>query len=152
MQKGPTPEFSTEAVTTRLSGPRQFLSCNQFYFSNKLYFGEGAIRSLIIKKTSLKKSLEKSKKVLEQKRKTVKQKCCIKNSTFTVTASNFLREQLKRSFPLYHPFHIMVNLRQLEGGYVILPLNCTGGGGYNGKDPEQQLKPCDKLINIRNDN
>ena len=46
-----------------------------------------------MKNESVKKSLEKSKK---KNAETVKQKMCIKNNnTFTKSASNFLREQLK---------------------------------------------------------
>ena len=43
---------------------------------------------------SVKKSLEKSKNVLEEKRKIVKQKICIKRHTFTIIAMNFVQEQL----------------------------------------------------------
>ena len=47
---------------------------------------------------SVKKSLEKSQNVLEEKRKIVKQKICIKkDKTFTIIAINFVQEQLKRS-------------------------------------------------------
>ena len=46
---------------------------------------------------SAKKSLEKSNNVLEEKRKIVKQKICIKKThTFTVIAMNFIQEQLKK--------------------------------------------------------
>ena len=48
---------------------------------------------------SLKKSLEKSKNVLEEKRKIVKRKICIKKThTFTIIAMNFVQEQLKKMF------------------------------------------------------
>ena len=47
---------------------------------------------------SVKKSLEKSKNVLEEKRKMVKRKICMKKTnTFTIIATNFSREQLKIS-------------------------------------------------------
>ena len=46
-------------------------------------------------KESVKKSLEKSKNILEEKRKLVKQKICIKKTnTFTIIAINFVQEQL----------------------------------------------------------
>ena len=45
---------------------------------------------------SVKKSLEKSKNVLEEKRKIVKRKICIKKThTFTIIAMNFVQEQLE---------------------------------------------------------
>ena len=45
---------------------------------------------------SVKKSLEKSKDVLEEKRKIVKRKIWIKKThTFTIIAMNFVQEQLK---------------------------------------------------------
>ena len=48
-----------------------------------------------MKNESVKKSLEKSKNVLEEKRKIVKQKICIKKThTFTIIAMNFVQEQL----------------------------------------------------------
>ena len=48
-----------------------------------------------MKSESVKKSLEKSKNVLEEKRKMVKQKICIKKTkTFTIIAMNFVQEQL----------------------------------------------------------
>ena len=48
---------------------------------------------------SVKKLFEKSKNVLEEKRKIVKQKICIKKThTFTITAMNFVQEQLKIHF------------------------------------------------------
>ena len=47
---------------------------------------------------SVKKSLEKSKNVLAEKRKIVKQKNCIKNThTFTIISINFVQEQLLTS-------------------------------------------------------
>ena len=47
-----------------------------------------------MKNESVKKSLEKSKNVLEEKRKLVKQKICIKKTnTFTIIAMNFVQEQ-----------------------------------------------------------
>ena len=49
-----------------------------------------------MKNESMKKSLEKSKNILEEKRKMVKQKICIKKTnTFTIIAMNFVQEQLK---------------------------------------------------------
>ena len=49
-----------------------------------------------MKNESVKKSLEKSKKILEEKRKMVKRKICIKKTnTFTLIAINFVQEQLK---------------------------------------------------------
>ena len=48
-----------------------------------------------MKNESVKKSLEKSKNVLEEKRKTVKRKICIKKThTFTIIAMNGVQEQL----------------------------------------------------------
>ena len=53
-----------------------FLLCyNRLYISNNLYFGVRAK----MKNESVKKLLEKSKTVLEEKRKMVKRKICIKN-------------------------------------------------------------------------
>ena len=47
-------------------------------------------------KTALPSSLEKSKNVLEEKRKIVKRKICIKKThTFTIIAINCVPEQLK---------------------------------------------------------
>ena len=51
-----------------------------------------------MKNESVKKSLEKSKNVLEEKPKIVKQKICIKKThRFTIIAMNFVQEQLKIS-------------------------------------------------------
>ena len=48
-----------------------------------------------MKNESVKKSLEKSKNVLEEKRKIVKRKICIKKThTFAIIAMNFVQEQL----------------------------------------------------------
>ena len=48
-----------------------------------------------MKNESVKKSPEKSNNVLEEKRKIVKQKICIKKThTFTIIAMNFVQEQL----------------------------------------------------------
>ena len=48
-----------------------------------------------MKNQSVKKSLEKSKSVLHEKRKMVKQQICIKKTnTFTIIAMNFVQEQL----------------------------------------------------------
>ena len=48
-----------------------------------------------MKNESVKKSLAKSKNVLEEKRKTIKQKICIKKTpSFTIIATNLVREQL----------------------------------------------------------
>ena len=48
-----------------------------------------------MKNESVKKSLEKSKNVLEEKRKTVKRKICIKKThTFTIIAMYCVQEQL----------------------------------------------------------
>ena len=50
-----------------------------------------------MKNESVKKSLEKSKSVLEEKRKMVKQKICIKKTTtFTIISMNFVQEQLNK--------------------------------------------------------
>ena len=50
-----------------------------------------------MKNESVKKSLEKSKNVLEEKRKMVKRKICIKKTnTFTIIAMKFVQEQLKK--------------------------------------------------------
>ena len=59
---------STEALSTRLSGPCHRLSNNRFCLYNKHYFGVRAIE-ITPKKKSVKKSLEKSKIILEEKRK-----------------------------------------------------------------------------------
>ena len=49
-----------------------------------------------MKNEIVKKSLEKSKNVIEEQRKIVKRKICIKKThTFTIIAMNFVREQLK---------------------------------------------------------
>ena len=49
-----------------------------------------------MKNESVKNSLEKSKNVLEEKRKIVKKKICIKKTnTFTIIAMNLVQEQLK---------------------------------------------------------
>ena len=49
-----------------------------------------------MKNESVKKSLEKSKNVLEEKRKIVQQKFALKNKyTCTIIAMNFVQEQLK---------------------------------------------------------
>ena len=48
-----------------------------------------------MKNESVKKSLEKSKNVLEEKRKIVKRK---KTNTFTIIAKNFVQEQLNMNF------------------------------------------------------
>ena len=54
-----------------------------------------------MKNESVKKSLEKSKNVLEEKRKMVKRKICIKKTnTFRIIAMNFVQEQLKTAQPL----------------------------------------------------
>ena len=51
-----------------------------------------------MKNESVKKSLEKSKNVLEEKHKIVKRKICIKKAhRFTIIAMNFVQEQLKTS-------------------------------------------------------
>ena len=48
-----------------------------------------------MKNESVKKSLEKSNNVIEEKSKMVKRKICIKNTnTFTIIAMNFVQEQL----------------------------------------------------------
>ena len=49
-----------------------------------------------MKNESVKKSLEKSKNVLEEKRKTVKRKICTKTHTFTIIAMNCVQEQLNQ--------------------------------------------------------
>ena len=49
-----------------------------------------------MKNKSLKKSIEKSENILEEKRKIVKRKICIKKThKFTIIALNFIQEQLK---------------------------------------------------------
>ena len=74
--------------------PLFMLYCNRLYNSNKLYFGVRATEISQMQNESLKKSLEKSKNVLE-KRKMAKRKICIKKTnTFTITAMNFVQEQL----------------------------------------------------------
>ena len=55
-----------------------------------------------MKNESVKKSLQKSKKVPEEKRKMVQQKICMKKTnTFTISAMNFVQEQLK-TIPLFN--------------------------------------------------
>ena len=49
--------------------PFLLLCCNQRFISNKLYFGVRAIEITKMKNESVKKSVEKSKNVLEEKRK-----------------------------------------------------------------------------------
>ena len=56
--------------------PLIFLLCNQVYISNK---SENNTDHPKMKNERVEKSLEKSKNVLEEKRKMVKQKICIKN-------------------------------------------------------------------------
>ena len=52
-----------------------------------------------MKNESVKNSLEKSKNVLEEKRKMVKQNVCIKKiNTFTIIATSFVRELLIKMF------------------------------------------------------
>ena len=51
-----------------------------------------------MKNESVKKSLEQSQDALEEKRKMVKQKICIKKTNkFTIIAMNFAQEQLTNS-------------------------------------------------------
>ena len=69
---------------------RQFnswsISLDQFFFIAAINFDPTGIRTT-----------EKSKNVLEEKRKIVKQKFCIKKThTFTIIAMNFVQEQLKK--------------------------------------------------------
>ena len=48
-----------------------------------------------MKNETVKRSLEKSKNVLEEKLKMIKEKICInKTNMFTITAMNFVQEQL----------------------------------------------------------
>ena len=55
-----------------------------------------------MKNESVKMSFERSKNVPEEKRKTVKRKICIKKTnTFTITALNFVQEQLIIDYMLY---------------------------------------------------
>ena len=64
------------------------------FISNKLYFEETNRHHSKMKDESVKKSLEKSNNVLEEKRKIVKRKICIQRHTFTTIAMNFVQEQL----------------------------------------------------------
>ena len=75
------PARSPEALPTRLPGPSFCYAAIDFIFNNKLYFGVRAMRSLKNEEWSVKKSLEKSNKVLEEKGKMGKQKTCIKRTT-----------------------------------------------------------------------
>ena len=51
-----------------------------------------------MKNESVKKSFEKLNNVLEEKRKMVKRKICIKKTNaFTITATNFVQEQFKKT-------------------------------------------------------
>ena len=75
--------------------PFFLLCCYRVYISNKLYFGVRARDHSKMKNKSVKKSLEKSKNVLEDKRKMFKRQTCIKKTnTFTIIAMNFVQEQL----------------------------------------------------------
>ena len=88
----------TRCTTHSSVKPCFFLCCNRLYFSNKLYFGDHSK----MKNESVKKSHEKSKNVLEEKRRMVKQKVCIKKTiTFTIIAMNFVQEQLNSCFVFY---------------------------------------------------
>ena len=72
--------------------PLLLLCCNQFYISNKLYCESNRDLSKT-KNERVKKTLEKSKNVLEDKRKTVKQKNCIqKINTFAIIVMNFVQK------------------------------------------------------------
>ena len=71
-----------------------FVGCNQFDFINKLYIVVSAIEITQNENENVKNSLEKSN-VLEEKRKMVKQKICIKKTNmFTIINTNFVRVQL----------------------------------------------------------
>ena len=75
-----------------------------------------------MKNASVKKSLEKSKNVLEEKRKMTKQKICIKKTnTFTIIAMNFVQEPLKTTkLQLGRPNKALGEL-QLQNGLRALP-------------------------------
>ena len=79
---------STEALTTRLSGTCHRTS-NRFSLNNKLYFGVRATEiTKKIKKKCKKKSLEKSKIILEKQRKNSQAKNLHKKDTFTIVESH----------------------------------------------------------------
>ena len=64
-----------------------------------------------MKNESVKKSLEKSKNVPEEKCKMDKQKICIENTnTFTIIAMNFVQEQLVTSSTNALPSHNQIQL------------------------------------------
>ena len=84
---------STNVLTTRLSGPCH-LSNNLFCLNNKLYFGLRAIETTQKSRSAWKNHL-RSQKYLEEKRKTVQLKVCIKRLTY-LQLLLLIREQLKR--------------------------------------------------------
>ena len=64
-----------------------------------------------MKYESVKKLLEKSKNVLEEKRKIVTRKICIKKKhTFTIIAMNFVQEQLIKKKTQCHKFSVITEL------------------------------------------
>ena len=86
----PAPE--PEALTTALQITYNYYSATDF----KLALLRSNRDHSKMKNESEKKSLEKSKNVLEQERKSVKRKICIKKKThtFTIIAMNCVQEQL----------------------------------------------------------
>ena len=81
------------------------------YKQQALFLSESKRDHSKIKDESVKKSLEKSKNVLEEKRKMFKRKICIKKiKTFTIIAMNFVQEQLITSWTDALPSHKRVQL------------------------------------------
>ena len=99
-KKIPPPGF--EPLIARSTTNRANQSCeslNSAMLKSFLYWKQALLRSnrdhSKMKNESVKKLLEKSKNVLDEKRKIVKQKTCIKRHTFRIIAMNFVQEQVK---------------------------------------------------------
>ena len=75
--------------------PISLLFCKHFYLSNKLYFGVRAIEITQKGRRKARKSHKSQRMFKKINTKTVKQKICIKmTNTFTIIATNLVREQL----------------------------------------------------------
>ena len=93
--------------------PSFLLCCNRLYISNKLYFGVSNRDHSKMTNESVKRSLEKSKNVLEEKSKMVKPKICIKQTnTFTIIAMKFVQEQLIKHCSLIYICKKIDNLQK----------------------------------------
>ena len=77
------------------------LCCNRFYISKTLLRSNRDHSKMTNER--VKKSVEKSKNVLEEKRKIVTKKICIqkRHARFTIIAMNFVQEQLKNTSRKY---------------------------------------------------